>query len=171
MRVHAPVKRARVCGFQFSRFGESAFLRIPARADPPPPPPPPTHTHARTQLQVLLRVDGKAEGPRLKALDRELYAMWNSEDKAVIPLRQARHLEFDVYADKDQLCGIAFFKLEYLLADPALTLDLPLEPEVRVRVCRVCVCARGPACVFAYVCTLAFAFGRVRASSLASARV
>jgi hypothetical protein len=56
--------------------------------------------------------------------------VWNSGERQVFTLNNARHLEFDVFVDKDEWSGLAFFKLEWLLAEPEKRLELQLEPEV-----------------------------------------
>lgn len=61
-------------------------------------------------------------------IDRALQ-VWNSDERHMYILSKARHLEFDVYADKDEWSGLAFFKLEWLLAEPDKRIELQLEPQ------------------------------------------
>jgi hypothetical protein len=82
-------------------------------------------------MQVVVRVDEQAVGDRIKAAEKDLFAVWNSDERHVYTLANARHLEFDVFADKDEWSGMAFFKLEWLLAEPHKRVELQLEPQVR----------------------------------------
>eukprot|EP00123_Amoebidium_parasiticum_P018404 comp24192_c0_seq1/m.44371 comp24192_c0_seq1/g.44371 ORF comp24192_c0_seq1/g.44371 comp24192_c0_seq1/m.44371 type:complete len:891 (-) comp24192_c0_seq1:514-3186(-) len=91
----------------------------------------PDHPKSSVNPQAGIRIDS-AEVGKTKTKQKGPKPVWN--ELFVVHLNKNRQLELNVYLEKDQLAGLAFFKLETLLSKPDVTVELPVEPQGRIKV-------------------------------------